>query len=51
MQIVSGVRDTHDEVLLNNPKVNNISAKSIIKIYNQMGKKIKLKSTLEKFLL
>ena len=50
MQIVSGLRDTHDEVLLNDPKVNSMKAKAIIKIYNELEKRIKAKSTLESFM-
>jgi hypothetical protein len=49
MQIVSGLRETHDEVLLDNPKVNKNKAKSVIKIYNELRKKTETKATLEDF--
>lgn len=50
MQIVSGLRETHDEVLLDNPKVNKNKAKSVIKIYNELRKKTETKATLEDFI-
>jgi len=51
LQVVSGLRETHDKILLEDPTINNVSAKAVIKIYKELIKKHKNKSTLDKFIL
>jgi asparagine synthetase B (glutamine-hydrolysing) len=45
LQVVSGIRERHDEVLLNDEEVNKIGAKGIVKLYNDMKKNLALSET------